>query len=378
MFFEHKYLKTPLPNYSRLPKGLIMIINKHNIDTCSSLPIGSDVNGNLLKIRIDKLTIVSSFIEKEEKSETYKKLKKMRKRNHSNYYITHIQNKEDMPYRTALLIKEKNHFSPLLLRIDYSPINRNTGGIRLDFYPQYLSAKKNDQLLSWLNMQLGEIFYHLLTRAWVTRIDIALDLYDRYLDNYIWELQRSGKPRYFNEGNGLPGIQLGSNRSVLHVLCYEKIDAFRNKNVSHKNKNKFLKIKRNEHKNFLRIEARYRPNSKPTSKHGSPLMLRNILEMENPFKRLQFYSNELKSELLIKKHIISIPSEPSVFALKCRVKKENSCSRIPRNVQRIINEHKISIFNKNIIWDNWPIYTKQLGGIFTIAYSYKDIDKNLC
>ncbi|UEG33318.1 hypothetical protein LL022_00485 [Enterobacter ludwigii] len=84
-----------------------MIINKHNIDTCSSLPIGSDVNGNLLKIRIDKLTIVSSFIEKEEKSETYKKLKKMRKRNHSKYYITHIQNKEDMPYRTALLIKEK-------------------------------------------------------------------------------------------------------------------------------------------------------------------------------------------------------------------------------------------------------------------------------
>ncbi|GLH25958.1 hypothetical protein ENT52713_33540 [Enterobacter sp. 200527-13] len=82
--------------------------------------------------------------------------------------------------------------------------------------------------------------------------------------------------------------------------------------------------------------------------------------------------------MLIKKHIISIPSEPSVFALKCRVKKENSCSRIPGNVQRIINEHKISIFNKNIIWDNWPIYTKQLGGIFTIAYSYKDRDENLC
>ncbi|NWC65506.1 hypothetical protein [Cedecea sp. P7760] len=349
-----------------------MLLNKKNIDTCTSLPIGKDKNGNLLKIRIDKLTIVSSFINKEEKNKTYAKLKKIRQKIKSKYLIKYIKNKEEMPYKSALLIRERKKESPLLLRIDYAPINKNTGGIRFDFYPQYLTPKKIDQLLSWMNLQLGEIVYHLLARAWVTRIDVALDLYERYLHDYIWELRQAGKTKYFNEENSLPGVQLGSNRSKIHLLCYEKLDAFNDKCVIREKNSDLIKINFNTHKKFLRIESRYMPNSRPTSKNGNPLMLKDILKMENPFIRLQVYSKDLTHHLSKNEYIVTIPPEPSTYALKCCIKREMKYSRIPRDIQRIFIKHRISFFEKDIIWESWLICVKQLSGIFTIALAYKD------
>lgn len=349
-----------------------MLLNKKNIDTCTSLKIGKDKNGNPLKIRIDKLTIVSGFINKEEKNKTYAKLKKIRQMKQSRYSITFIKNKEEMPYRSALLIKERKEESPLLLRIDYSPINNKTGGIRFDFHPQYLTPKKIDRLLSWMNLQLGEIVYHLLARAWITRVDVALDLYDRYLHDYIWELDRAGKPKYFNEKNGLPSVQLGSNRSRIHILCYEKLDVFKNKSIVREKNSDLIKINFNAHKKFLRIESRYMPNSKPTSKNGNPLMLKDILKMENPFIRLQVYSKDLAHHLSKNEYILNIPPEPSTYMLKCCIKKQMKYSRIPRNIQKIFIKHRIYFFEKNIIWKSWPICVKQLSGIFTVALAYKD------
>ncbi|QIZ52924.1 hypothetical protein DWG24_20360 [Dickeya zeae] len=349
-----------------------MLLNKKNIDTCSSLKIGKDKKGNPLKIRIDKLTIVSHFIRKEEKRKTYAKLKKIRQKKQNVYSITYIKNKEEMPYRSALLIKERKEHSPLLLRIDYSPINKKTGGIRLDFHPQYLTPKKIDRLLSWMNFQLGEILYHLLARAWITRVDVALDLYDRYLHDYIWELRRAGKPKYFNEEDGLPSVQLGSNRSRIHMLCYEKLDVFKKKHERYDKNTDLIKVNFNKYKKFLRIESRYMPNSKPTSKNGNPLMLKDILHMENPFTRLQVYSIDLANNLLKKGYILTIPPEPSTHALKYCIQRKMKYSRIPRNVQRIFNKHQIRLFDKHFIWQNWPICVNQLSGIFTIALAYKD------
>ncbi len=325
-----------------------MLINKNNVDICSSLRIGNDGNDNSLKIRIDKLTIVSQFLKKEELKQTYSDLKKLRKRDNSKYLISYIKNKEEMPYRSALLIKEKKVHSPLLLRIDYSPINKKTGGIRLDFYPQHLTTKEIDKLLSWLNLQLGEILYSLLARAWITRIDIALDLYHRYLHDYIWELSRAEKTKYFNEKNGLPSVQLGSNRAKIHILCYEKIDAFKKKHMIHERSDNFVRVNFNKHKKFLRIESRYMPNSKPTSKNGNPLMLKDILKMENPFTRLQIYSVGLAHDLLKKGYISTIPNEPSLCALKCSIKEKIECSRTPRYVERVFKKHQITLFEKKL------------------------------
>lgn len=141
--------------------------------------------GHSLQMRIDGLAVVSCFINKTERRRVYSKLRKMRNGNYEKYKVRYVKNKAGKLYRNAILILDAKEKSPVLLRIDYSPINHNTGGIRLDFRPQHLTPSKINRLLSWMNKRLGEIFYHLLARSWVTQIDVAVDIYGCQLDNYI-------------------------------------------------------------------------------------------------------------------------------------------------------------------------------------------------
>lgn len=344
-----------------------MLLNKHNIDFCYSLDVGRNTKDQKLKMRTDKLSVVSRFNNGAEMKKTYAKLEIMNHDKTQKYRVNYIRAKEGKPYRKALLIRGKKKNSPVLLRIDYSPINRNTGGIRLDFRPQHMTPRKIDHLLSWINRQLGEIFYQLLARAWITQIDVALDVYNCKLDDYIWGLERSGKAAYFNKENGLPGIRIGSYRSLLHFLCYGKIDANSGRQLVFRERSKFININFDEYQQFLRIEARYRPNATPTSKNGNALMLAHLLEMENPFERLRVYSKNLGDELLERGYLYTLPNAPSIAEMKRYMMEAMQCSRLPRKVVRLIAEHKIELFDKRTIWTQWSRCVAQLSGIFSIA-----------
>ncbi|HCB1700416.1 TPA: hypothetical protein MYP69_005252, partial [Citrobacter freundii] len=236
-----------------------MKLNKHNIEFCCSLDIGMSTRDQKLKIRVDKLSVVSQFDENIEMKKTYSNLETLNHDKKRKYRVSYIPTKERNPYHKALLIRGKKKKSPVLLRIDYIPKSRNTGEIRLDFRPQHLASKKIDHLLSWLDRQLGEIFYQLLGRAWITQIDVALDVYKCKLDDYIWGLERSGKTAYFDKEDGLPGLRVGSCRSLLHILCYGKVDANSGRKLIFRERAKFININFDEYQQFLRIEARYRP-----------------------------------------------------------------------------------------------------------------------
>ncbi|WP_405078603.1 hypothetical protein ACI51Z_20765 [Pectobacterium carotovorum] len=352
-----------------------MLLNKRNIDFCCSIEIGMNTRDQKLKMRADKLSVVSSFYNSEERKITHTKLKKMRKNKFKKYRVQYIRNKEGKPYRKALLIRGKNKYSPILLRIDYSPINRNTGGIRLDFRPQHMTTREIDHLLSWIDRRLGGIFYQLLARAWVTQIDVALDIYNCKLDDYIWGLERSGKSKYFNTENGLPGLRVGSNRSILHILCYEKVDANSGIKLAYHHKAEFININMGEYQQFLRIEARYKPGAKPTSKRGNPVMLADIMGIKNPFERLQIYSKDLAHELLIEGFINKIPKKTSISALKHAIVLNRKNARLSRQSIGIIVKHKIELFDRDIIWQKWSLCTEKLSSIFNI-HSYLSMKKS--
>ncbi|WP_051124143.1 hypothetical protein [Dickeya aquatica] len=175
---------------------------------------------------------------------------------------------------------------------------------------------------------------------------------------------------YYDTLKGLPGIQIGSKRSQIHLLCYEKIDAYGNKSQKFKGQSKFIKINPNNHKRFLRIESRYRPNAKPTSKNGRPMMLADLLTMKNPFERLQVYSKDMPHQLLGKGFIFEIPNEPSLGRLKQYILKDMQYSRLPRNIINEIKKHKIDLFNKHNFWYRWPLLVKKIGCILDIAQEY--------
>lgn len=321
----------------------------------------------MLKMRVDKLSIVSCFENIEERKYTYTKLKKMRHNTFKKYRVQYIRNNDEKPYRKALLIREKERNSPVLLRIDYSPINRSTGGIRLDFRPQHSTSKQIDLLLSWLDRRLGRIFYKLLERAWVTQIDVALDVYNCKLDDYLWGLDRAGKTAYFDKENGLPGLRIGSCRSLLHILFYGKVNARSDGKLVFMEKSKFIKINFDEHQQFLRIEARYRPNATPTSKNGNALMLAHLLEMKNPFERLRVYSKDLRDELMARGFLCTLPDAPSIAEMKRYMVEKMQCARLPRKVDRLIAAYEIELFDKHTVWMQWSRCVAQLSGIFSIA-----------
>lgn len=344
-----------------------MKLNKRNVDFCCSIDIGRNTRDQKLKMRVDKLSVVSHFEKSGEMKITYAKLKRMRLKEFKQYRVQYIRNKEGKPYRKALLIRGKKKNSPVLLRIDYSPINRNTGGIRLDFRPQHMIPRKIDHLLSWIDRRLGGMFYQLLARAWITQIDVALDVYNCKLDDYIWGLNRSGKTAYFDKKNGLPGIRVGSYRSLLHILCYGKVDANSGRQRVFRERAKFININFDEYQQFLRIEARYRPNATSTSKSGKALMLANLLEMRNPFERLRVYSQDLGNELLEREYLCTLPNAPSIAEMKRYMMEAMRCSRLPRKVDRLIAEHEIELFDKHTAWSQWSRCVAQLSDIFSIA-----------
>lgn len=344
-----------------------MKLNKHNIEFCCSLDIGMNTRDQKLKIRVDKLSVVSQFDENTEMKKTYSNLETLNHDKKRKYRVSYIPTKERNPYHKALLIRGKKKKSPVLLRIDYIPKSRNTGEIRLDFRPQHLASKKIDHLLSWLDRQLGEIFYQLLGRAWITQIDVALDVYKCKLDDYIWGLERSGKTAYFDKEDGLPGLRVGSCRSLLHILCYGKVDANSGRKLIFRERAKFININFDEYQQFLRIEARYRPNAKPTSKKDNVLMLAHLSEMRNPFERLRVYSKDLGDELLVRGFLCMLPHAPSIAEMKRYMLATMQCSRLPRKVDRLIAEYEIELFDKRTVWEQWSRCVAQLSGIFSIA-----------
>lgn len=119
-----------------------MKLNKHNIEFCCSLDIGMNTRDQKLKIRVDKLSVVSQFDENIEMKKTYSNLETLNHDKKRKYRVSYIPTKERNPYHNALLIRGKKKKSPVLLRIDYIPKSRNTGEIRLDFRPQHLASKK--------------------------------------------------------------------------------------------------------------------------------------------------------------------------------------------------------------------------------------------
>lgn len=344
-----------------------MLLNKHNVELCSSLDIGYDCYGHKLKWRIDKLTSVSRYDDEREHAINYR-LGRIAKKSWKDYrvrldYVRCKAGEKVKPYRKALLIFGKEPGSPMLLRIDYEPINSNTGDIRFDLRPQHLTATELDHLFLWLGRRLGPLFPRLLARAWITQVDVALDIYGCQLKDYILGLYRAGINEDYDTPDGLPGVRIGSTNSALHVLCYEKVDATGQTKNSFKRKGDLLELELelDQYPRFLRVEMRYKPLAKPTHVVGNALMLADLQLMKNPFERLQVYSKDLVEVLLMEQLITKKPKDDSLLALKQQINLCQNTNRISKKIESLIKQYEVVLFDIHTLWQNWPACVERLG-----------------
>lgn len=353
------------------------MLNIKNVEFNDSLEIGTSNFEHMMKLRIDKLALVSRFFNEEEKLSVLNRLDKLDEREWKNYKVERKTPKRLHPYNNAVCIFSKKSGS-MLVRIEYSPIAEGTGGIRFDIRPQQLSGKGVTRLLKWLGDRLGSTFFLLLARAWVTQLDVALDLYGCKLNDYVWGLHGSSVSESYENKMGLPGLRLGSPRAINSILLYEKVDAKElnktdlvqvGKYITEKGRRKkefFIKINEEEHAGFLRIEAKIQPESSGKGIRGQKvkgLMQDNLRSLMSPFLRLKVYSKALEGQLKNALFMHNRPDSNSVAAWVRHIREGGPKTRLSRKVKNIIEDNEIELFDKYDVWTHWDGCVAKLGDI---------------
>ncbi|EOV9616986.1 hypothetical protein ACN5LY_001555 [Cronobacter dublinensis] len=333
-----------------------MLLNIKNIETRPSINAGKSYHKHKLKIRIDKATLVSSFTNNKEKIKIHSALRNCNKSPNNKYAITHTKLKEGYPYKKAISIISREKIPSMLLHIAYSPVNKNTGSIRFDFRPQHVNDSEFKELIKWMESKFGKEILKIISRSWITQIDVALDIYDCKLKDYLWSLKNAGVSEYFHHRNGLPGLRLGSIRSKINILCYEKIYIRRKEFSSLQSENGLLGVKSKNHKYLLRVEARFKPKTILQGKKGKPLSLKEISSMDNPFLRLMIYSNQMQENLINKKYLPYKIKTNNAIVIKNKMKKS---SKLSRHSLAVIEKNEIDLIDQNEIWGKWELCTRK-------------------
>ncbi|GKX51552.1 hypothetical protein [Budvicia aquatica] len=371
------------------------MLNIKNIEFNKSLTIGQSYFGHSMLMRIDKLALVSRFHTKNEKVEFLASLKKILEREWKHYDVEWVNSKPTHPYQNAIIISKKEPGSPMLMRIEFSPKSVGTGGIRLDIRPQHLSAKKMDRLLKWVGERLGLTFYLLLARAWVTQLDVALDISGCKLEDFVWGLHGSSKYVDYDNPMGLPGLRLGSGRSRLSMLLYGKLDATCLKKTDlelvpksiveagRRKKEFFVTINKVEYPDFLRIEAKIQPESSGQGPRGhkpKALMLADLSRLSCPFERLKVYAKTLEGQIMNATFMQNRPKGNSVRAWSKYKPDGETKVRLPRKIEQLIKNSELELFDKTKVWDHWEscvsLLGKKISGIHAELPTMAELDVN--
>lgn len=331
-------------------------------DGSKSIDLGLNNHyGHQLKLRIDYLSIVSETCNETENQCLFKSLNALLKQGNNDYqiepcYPSKNDNKVNR-YKNTIVIKERGNNTTKLLRIDWHAINDNAGDIRFDFRPQYVSNKGLNQLLLWLanKKRLGKFLYTLLERAWVTRIDVALDIYGFDLNDKYVSLKGCSKAQTRVFPDGGKEICLGSRKSSLYIACYPKVDSC-GKPLEQPDDKGFVSINTIKMDEFTRFEARLHNKLKGQFK------LKDLLYMANPFKKLEFYDRTLEN-LSAKWPDFALLLEQYPFPqAKSEYKKVVGKSAFQQFERKHLRSHIHSNFlDVQAIWDKWFLCVDKLG-----------------
>lgn len=356
------------------------LLNKKNVEFSPSNKICDSYDWHKMMLRIDWLSIVSRFHSDEEKAEFVQKLLSLLVQESKNFLVQEKSPRNAKgtrhPYKYGLCISRNEPNAPMLAYLMWGPKAAGTGGFSIQFHPQHMTGKRMDILLKWLMARLGETFNHLLARAWVTRLDIALDIYGCKLNDYLWGLKYSSVYEDYDNEKGLPGVSLGASDSKLSALIYGKIDATLFKRIAFperagKAKRKrefFLEIDKEQHPQFLRIEIRIQPESIGPGERGfrqKALMLSDLGKLDNPFERLQAYKRKLEGELMNAVFTNDRPKTNGIKAWIDVLRRGDSKGRLARKFSSLLKLNEVELFNKHEVWSFWPVCMAQLGQVIS-------------
>lgn len=351
------------------------MLNVKNIKMNKGIPVGQTHGRYPMSMHIDWLTVVSEYANKKEQECFESALLLLKNKLKGEYIVTRRdmdkRSEKKPPYRNGLHISECGAESPKLLSIYTSPRFKKVGGISIQVHPQHTTGEGMDSLLNKLNAALSGLLFPILSRAWVTRVDIALDIYGCKLADYFWWLNWAKAYEDFCEPYGLPGLQIGK-KSALNLNLYEKIDASDAKikglkqaifHVFDKNhhgrlryrKERLIDLKKEQYPDLLRAEFRVQEKKNATGKYskaGKVVMLSKLKSMSSPLQRLKVYERALMSDMFNEWYKVGRPDTNSSKGLVNLLNRDTG-GRLGRAAERIFERREVELFSMSEVWSCW-------------------------
>lgn len=359
------------------------MLNVKNIKMNKGMPVGQTHGRYPMTMHIDWLTLVSDYKNNKEKEALESTLLLLKKKLKGEYNVTRKnmdkRSKKKPPYKNGLHISECGTDSPKLLSIYTSPRFKKVGGISIQIHPQRTTGEGMNSLLNKLNVALGGLLIPILSRSWVTRVDIALDIYGCKLNDYFWWLSWAKAYEDFCEPYGLPGLQIGK-KSALSVNIYEKIDAsdFKIKGLKRalfhvfdkdhrgkdrERKERLIDLNKEQHPGLLRAEFRVQEKKNATGKYskaGKVIMLSKMKSMNNPLHRLKVYERVLMSDMFNEWYKVGRPDTNSSKGLVNLLNRDTG-GHLGRAAERIFERRKVELFDSNEVWSCWSDCVDAMG-----------------
>lgn len=349
-----------------------MKIHKRQVEIgLTSIPLGATTLGNIIQGRIDKLSVVSDTNVVENHSKLRKSLFKLK--SEGKFRIRKKKDGTDC-YKKSVTIRFKDA-PKAYLKIDYAPRERlgrdekfGTGGkvhkrgfIRMELSPQHFGPERVSELFDWLAHpeRLGQRIYNVLERAWITRLDFAIDIYDFWLKEAYFHVKGARIGRVFNNGNDFQGKRIGGFRSKRHVQAYDKLKVGPGIVLPPFDKDGLVDVDLSvvPHRQFLRIEPRWKPAPGHllkwlTDDQRCPNLIRDLCVL----KRELILDWRLPMEF--RKAIEKVTIVQALNQLSGSEKEKRSKRR---KINRVLADYEWPLFDHEAVWNGWSGCLAKLG-----------------
>ena len=331
---------------------------------------GKTLKGTPIKMRIDKLRLVSGTSNHQSKLTLEKRLNGLKS---SGKFVVTRDNRKSKGFQKVLYRKKltcRYRDDPnAYFTIQYLPLgwDRDRPDKRLErgfFYletsPQHFGSARMNAMLAWLARaeNLGELVYRVLAKAWITRVDIALDLYDYSLQDFHVMLEGAQQGESKVDDGGFYRLRLGSSSSEFYLACYEKVGG-NWKLLPGEEGGDSLSLAVADSPRFVRVEVRYQP--KTTGRGKVPLS--TIWYLKNPLDKVQLYKKDLDFDPRMPDPIRDVLLQGGSIpeALTAIPGKEKEIRQIRRRIKSWLEEYRLQVFDTASVWSSWIDCVHQLG-----------------
>lgn len=313
-----------------------------------------DERGYDISARIDKISLVLYVTSDEARAELSCKLDNL----NSNHIFNITHSRSNKIYEYGLTIRYKgtgNHSKYLKIEYGQRFYKPNNSYMRIETSPQCMTTEEINNMLDWLFREqvVGALFKSALMKAYVTRIDFAVDIEHLSANDYLIDLTSVRTGEVYNNAD-LPGLRLGAYNSNMYISNYDKLKLKSNVKTKPKRiKRDVVSINPDNYTPITRIELRYQIKTMSAELLFIPNMLRDVKFFDRAkILRSRTLPREFKDAL----DSLTIPQAKRVFSGNSR-----TARRTRRQISRTLARNEIQVLNKRKVWSIWSTCLGHLG-----------------